>query len=68
MSNRKNKYQTGQQFLIRVETDNLPFRVRIKGFSEITNMYCVQRIGHINIIWMKETDLDTYIDMVDNHS
>lgn len=61
------KYQTGQQFLIRVETDNLPFRVRVKGYSEKADMYCIQRIGHSDTVFMTETQLDRYIHMVDNH-
>lgn len=66
MSDRPNKYQVGQQFFIRVETDKLPFRIRIKGYSEETNKYCIQRIGHTNTIWMKETDLEEYIRMAED--
>jgi CRISPR/Cas system CMR-associated protein Cmr1 (group 7 of RAMP superfamily) len=65
MSNRNNKYQTGQQFFIRVRDGDLPFQVRIKGYSEETQTYCVQRIGHNNQIWMAETDLEEYIKMAD---
>lgn len=65
MNGRPNKYQVGQQFFIRVETDNLPFRVRIKGYSEETRKYCIQRIGHTNTIWMDEIDLEEYIRMAD---
>lgn len=65
MTDRTNKYQVGQQFYIRVKTDVLPFQVRIKGYSEATETYCVQRIGHVNNIWMKEADLDEYIKMAD---
>lgn len=65
MSDRPNKYQVGQQFFIRVKTDSLPFQVRIKGYSDETQTYCIQRIGHNNNIWMRETDLEEYIKMAD---
>lgn len=65
MSDRTSKYQTGQQLFIRVRPEDLSFQVRIKGYSEETQSYCVQRIGHNNTIWMKETDLENYISMAD---
>lgn len=63
MNDRPNKYQEGQQFYIRVREGDLPFQVRIKGYSENSGKYCVQRIGHRNTIFMTERDLENYIEM-----
>lgn len=65
-TNRPNKFQEGQQLYIRVKPDMLPFQVRVKGFSEKHQEYCLQRIGYRNTLWITPDDLDMYITWVDN--